>query len=63
MKRARSELAAIVAGLVLLPSAAFAQDDDMMSFSEDEVEEQPAAEEEVPAEDSFDIMGQFKFSI
>jgi outer membrane beta-barrel protein len=40
MKRARVELAVLLAGLVVLPSAVSAQEDDgSMSFSEDEVEE------------------------
>jgi outer membrane beta-barrel protein len=48
MKKARVELAVLLAGLIALPSAAVAQDDDTMSFSEDEVEEAPT--EEAPAE-------------
>ncbi len=51
MKKARVELAVLLAGLIVLPSAALAQeeDDGSMSFSEDEVEEAAPVEEEPDA--------------
>jgi outer membrane beta-barrel protein len=56
MKRAPIELAVMLAGLMLLPSTLFAQEeeegDDSMSFSEEEVAEEGApAGEEAPAEE------------
>lgn len=53
MKRAPIELAVMLAGLMLLPSTVFAQEEDMMSFSEEEVTEEGGEPtgEEVPAEE------------
>ena len=44
MKRTRIELAVMLAALLFLPTTVFAQDDEVMSFGEDEVAEAPAEE-------------------
>lgn len=53
MKRARIELTVLLAGLVLLPAAALAQDDDTMSFSEDEVADAESGETAEGGEETF----------